>query len=35
MIKLIPAGFGFARLTEAVTTEYGQLLDLVRLPHSE
>ena len=30
MIKLIPAGFGFARLTEAVTTEYGQLLDLVR-----
>lgn len=30
MIKLIPVGTGFARLTEAVTTEYGQLLDLVR-----
>ena len=29
-IKLIPAGLGFARLTEAVTTEYGQLIDLVR-----
>ncbi|MCD6663506.1 MAG: hypothetical protein LT082_08910 [Comamonas sp.] len=29
MIKLIPVGTGFARLTEAVTTEYGQLLDLV------
>jgi len=30
MIKIIPAGTGFARLTEAVTTEYGQLIDLVR-----
>ena len=29
-IKLIPAGTGYARLTEAVTTEYGQLIDLVR-----
>lgn len=29
-IKLIPAGQGFARLTEAVTTEYRSLLDLVR-----
>lgn len=29
-VKLIPVGGGFARLTEAVTTEYGQLLDLVR-----
>ncbi len=29
-VKLIPPGSGFARLTEAVTTEYGQLLDLVR-----
>ncbi|MFT4243554.1 MAG: hypothetical protein QM569_14875 [Acidovorax sp.] len=29
-IKLIPAGLGFARLTEAVTTEYGQLIELVR-----
>ena len=29
-IKLIPAGTSFARLTEAVTTEYGQLIDLVR-----
>ncbi|MFE8644131.1 hypothetical protein ACFX58_03490 [Sphingomonas sp. NCPPB 2930] len=28
--KRIPAGTGFARLTEAVTTEYGQLVDLVR-----
>lgn len=28
--KLIPAGQGYARLTEAVTTEYGQLIDLVR-----
>ncbi|WP_058642043.1 phage major capsid protein [Pseudacidovorax intermedius] len=30
MVKLIPAGSGFARLTEAVTTEYGQLIELVR-----
>ncbi len=30
MIKLIPTGTGFARLTEAVTTEYGQLIELVR-----
>lgn len=30
MLKLIPAGTGYARLTEAVTTEYGQLIDLVR-----
>ena len=30
MLKLIPAGKGYARLTEAVTTEYGQLIDLVR-----
>ncbi|WIY31734.1 hypothetical protein [Paracidovorax citrulli] len=30
MIKLLPAGTGYARLTEAVTTEYGQLIDLVR-----
>lgn len=30
MIKLIPAGTGYARLTEAVTTEYGQLIELVR-----
>lgn len=29
-IKLIPAGTGYARMTEAVTTEYGQLIDLVR-----
>ena len=29
-VKLIPAGTGYARLTEAVTTEYGQLIDLVR-----
>lgn len=29
-VKCIPPGSGFARLTEAVTTEYGQLLDLVR-----
>lgn len=29
-LKLIPVGAGFARLTEAVTTEYGQLLDLLR-----
>ncbi len=29
-MKLIPAGTGYARLTEAVTTEYGQLIDLVR-----
>lgn len=29
-LKLIPVGTGFARLTEAVTTEYGQLLDLLR-----
>ncbi len=29
-IKLIPADTGYARLTEAVTTEYGQLIDLVR-----
>lgn len=29
-LKLIPAGQGFDRLTEAVTTEYGALLDLVR-----
>lgn len=29
-VKRIPHGIGFARLTEAVTTEYGQLLDLVR-----
>ena len=29
-IKLIPPGTGFARLTEAVTTEYGQLVELVR-----
>lgn len=28
--KLIPAGLGFARLTEAVTTEYGQLIELLR-----
>lgn len=30
MFKLIPAGHGYARLTEAVTTEYGQLIELVR-----
>ena len=30
-MKLIPAGQGFDRLTEAVTTEYGALLDLVRI----
>ena len=30
MLKLIPAGTGYARLTEAVTTEYGQLIELVR-----
>ncbi|MVT28125.1 hypothetical protein GO496_04040 [Acidovorax citrulli] len=30
MIKLLPAGTGYARLSEAVTTEYGQLIDLVR-----
>lgn len=30
-IKTLPAGHaGFARITEAVTTEYGQLMDLVR-----
>ena len=29
-IKLIPSSSGFARLTEAVTSEYGQLIDLVR-----
>lgn len=29
-LKLIPAGQGFERLSEAVTTEYGALLDLVR-----
>ena len=29
-LKLIPAGQGFEALTEAVTTEYGALLDLVR-----
>lgn len=29
-LKLIPPGTGFARLTEAVTTEYGQLVELVR-----
>jgi hypothetical protein len=29
-MKLLPAGTGYARLTEAVTTEYGQLIDLVR-----
>lgn len=29
-IKLIPSSSGFARLTEAVTTEYGQLIELVR-----
>lgn len=29
-LKLIPVGTGFARLTEAVTSEYGQLLDLLR-----
>ena len=31
MIKLIPTGTGFARLTEAVSTEYGQLIELVRM----
>ena len=29
-VKLIPQGSGFARLTEAVTSEYGQLIELVR-----
>lgn len=29
-LKLIPQGSGFARLTEAVTSEYGQLIELVR-----
>lgn len=29
-IKLIPPGAGFERMTEAVTTEYGQLVELVR-----
>jgi hypothetical protein len=29
-VKLIPAGLYFARLTEAVTTEYGQLIELLR-----
>lgn len=29
-VKLIPAGSGFARITEAVTTEYSQLIELVR-----
>lgn len=29
-IKVIPAGSGFERLTEAVTSEYSQLVDLVR-----
>lgn len=29
-IKVIPAGTGFERLTEAVTSEYGQLIELVR-----
>lgn len=28
--KLIPAGQGYSRLTEAVTTEYGQLIELLR-----
>lgn len=30
MLKLIPHGTGFDRLTEAVTSEYGQLIELVR-----
>ena len=30
MPKLIPSGIGFDRLTEAVTSEYGQLIELVR-----
>ncbi len=30
MPKLIPSGTGFDRLTEAVTSEYGQLIELVR-----
>lgn len=30
MPKLIPLGTGFDRLTEAVTSEYGQLIELVR-----
>jgi hypothetical protein len=30
MAKLIPSGTGFDRLTEAVTSEYGQLIELVR-----
>lgn len=30
MPKLIPHGTGFDRLTEAVTSEYGQLIELVR-----
>ncbi|MDH1333260.1 Mu-like prophage major head subunit gpT family protein [Comamonas thiooxydans] len=29
-VKLIPQGSGFARLTEAVTSEFGQLIELVR-----
>ncbi|SDD56207.1 hypothetical protein SAMN05192589_107118 [Paracidovorax valerianellae] len=29
-IKLLPKGTGHARLTEAVTSEYGQLIELVR-----
>lgn len=29
-LKLIPQGTGFARMTEAVTSEYGQLIELVR-----
>jgi hypothetical protein len=29
-VKRIPAGTGFERLTEAVTTEFGQLIELVR-----
>lgn len=30
-VKLIPAGLGFEQLTEAVTTEYASLLELVRM----
>ncbi|MBS3021391.1 hypothetical protein DJFAAGMI_04163 [Comamonas sp. PE63] len=30
MLKLIPHGTGFDRLTEAVTSEFGQLIELVR-----
>jgi hypothetical protein len=29
-LKVIPPGLGYAQLTEAVTTEYGQLVELVR-----